>query len=122
MVGCPNHSVLLVNESREYPRPILTPLELWAAIGPAEGVDVGAGGFATTSIQYARRVLGLPTGGASPVVSTALSIAQPLAVSTIARIRQRTYNGLDPEIGETPVQSFVVQGKSGTAKGYAHEE
>jgi len=129
MVGCPNHAVLLVDEAREYPKPILTPLELWSALAATAGcteVPVDAGGIATTSVQYACRVLSRAlssTEGTVPsphhtTTSTALCIARPLAVSTIARIQQRTYNGLEPKIGATPVQSAIISGRVGTAKGY----
>ncbi|KPA81067.1 hypothetical protein ABB37_04428 [Leptomonas pyrrhocoris] len=39
----------------------------------------------------------------------------------LSRLYEREYVGLDPRIGQTPVQSEVMEGKHGIARGYAKE-
>lgn len=39
----------------------------------------------------------------------------------LARFYEREYVGLDPRIGQTPVQTAVLEGKHGIARGYAKE-
>eukprot|EP00760_Papus_ankaliazontas_P028197 PhM_4_TR3579/c0_g1_i1/m.50757/K17866/DPH2; diphthamide biosynthesis protein 2 len=138
LIGCPNNSVLLMAEAKEFPRPILTPLEMWAALRKDCEEDqelvreIGAG-IASTSIEFTTRILarsallhaaaanGEEGSGADVPTSTALSIAQPLAMSTVARVQARTYQGLDPDVGRTVVQAELIQGRAGVAKGYSHE-
>ncbi|KPI89839.1 hypothetical protein ABL78_1008 [Leptomonas seymouri] len=39
----------------------------------------------------------------------------------LARLYEREYVGLDPRVGQTPVQTEVMEGKHGIARGYAKE-
>lgn len=46
---------------------------------------------------------------------------QDSSQGALARLYEREYVGLDPRIGQTPVQTEVMEGKHGIARGYAKE-
>jgi len=46
---------------------------------------------------------------------------QSSSQGALTRLYEREYVGLDPRVGQTPVQAAIVHGKSGIARGYARE-
>lgn len=46
---------------------------------------------------------------------------QESSQGALARLYEREYVGLDPRIGQTPIQAEVMEGKHGIARGYAKE-
>lgn len=46
---------------------------------------------------------------------------QSTSQGALTRLYEREYIGLDPRVGETPVQAEIIDGKSGIARGYAKE-
>eukprot|EP00759_Apiculatamorpha_spiralis_P004783 PhF_6_TR12899/c0_g1_i1/m.20312/K17866/DPH2; diphthamide biosynthesis protein 2 len=129
MIGCPNHSILTSLEMKEYPKPIVTPMEIFAAFeSDTAAHKLLKTSCAITSVTYARNYVMMNAaaqategGDASTNSCTTLAVAPSLALSTISRIQQRSYNGLDPRLGQTEVQEEVPVGKEGIAKGYTHE-
>ncbi|CAG9580868.1 conserved hypothetical protein [Leishmania major strain Friedlin] len=48
-------------------------------------------------------------------------IGQGSSQGALARLYDREYVGLDPRVGQTPVQANILEGKHGIARGYAKE-
>ncbi|KAG5469526.1 hypothetical protein LSCM1_02749 [Leishmania martiniquensis] len=48
-------------------------------------------------------------------------VEQSCSQGALARLYDREYVGLDPRVGQTPVQPEVLEGKHGIARGYAKE-
>ncbi|GET91996.1 hypothetical protein, conserved [Leishmania tarentolae] len=48
-------------------------------------------------------------------------IAQGGSQGALARLYEREYVGLDPRVGQTPIQAGILEGKHGIARGYAKE-
>ncbi|CBZ30048.1 conserved hypothetical protein [Leishmania mexicana MHOM/GT/2001/U1103] len=48
-------------------------------------------------------------------------IVQGSSQGALARLYEREYVGLDPRVGQTPIQADILEGKHGIARGYAKE-
>lgn len=61
------------------------------------------------------------SGGAALIRTCAGVVATQSANGALARLHQRTFVGLDPQKGQTPVQEEIIEGRHGIARGYASE-
>ena len=171
LVGCAYHGVMSCSQSREYPIPVLTPMEVctglfvdnYPELNVCMGSEVDPAFLSRTNddsplfesapvptlplIPYALRwfrhayeKLGMSkleedtsnvvTGGncSSQNIlsrgnkSSALTVAPALSLSTITRWHSRSYKGLDPQVGQTPVQAEISEGMSGIPSVYDHEK
>ncbi|RNF13037.1 putative diphthamide synthesis protein [Trypanosoma conorhini] len=60
-------------------------------------------------------------GGAALIRASAGVVATQGANGALARLHERTFVGLDPKKGQTPVQGEILEGRHGIARGYATE-
>ena len=50
------------------------------------------------------------------------TVATTAAAGALLRLAEKSYLGLEPRVGQTPVQAVLTQGKSGIARGYETEQ
>lgn len=149
-IACPNARECHFPGKRDgYLKPVVTPCELLIALGviPFDHPNAFTTNFSVllqigdayisslsaTAAQASGAISGAISGTITPDcedassralvatrTSTALTVG-PASTGALQRLHERAYVGLEPKIGQTPVQAHVAEGKSGIARGYETE-
>ncbi|KAG8346004.1 putative diphthamide synthesis protein [Trypanosoma vivax] len=139
-VACPNSREGHFPDKKDnFPKPVVSPVEVLLALC-AEDEDSPLFGhpavYSTTFdsiLPLLRKAVaayvGATTGpheqscsGAALIhSSTGTLTSHGSAAGALERLHQRSYVGLEPRVGQTPVQTAVVEGQHGIARGYDAE-
>lgn len=121
LVACPEHSLL---DSREFYKPIVTPIELFQALTQQEKDREEEPmmryhlGFKEVLAQIRAYLDDHPIELEHNTGSTSQAMIDTTPASSAAVVlSQRQYRGLEVRVGETPAH-VAIDGKYGTAKGY----
>ena len=138
VISCPHsRQAQFPQKDDNFMKPLCSPIEALIALGHAEFDDPQAytTGFAECCAQAAERAgLNDPSAVGAPRLTNSSAAGRgedgeqctALLVrgrgGVVANFSQRTYKGLEARLGETEVQTELVQGLDGIAKGYAAEK
>jgi hypothetical protein len=130
VIACPNSRIAhFTTKADNIMKPLASPIEVAIALGHTDFMSSSA-----FTVQF-QRILGVEERaieteeGAERKRDESLGTlitTRPMNVavvgsSALERLNERAYVGLEPKVGETPVQTAVVQGRAGIAKGYETE-
>ncbi|ORC91584.1 putative diphthamide synthesis protein [Trypanosoma theileri] len=130
----------------EFSKPIVSPIEVLLALRTEDGDSPLFGHHAVYSTTFdavlpllreavesvdkeraetKSSTVHMPGGadgsGAALIRATAGTLAIAGANGALVRLHERSFVGLDPQVGQTPVQAAIVEGRHGIARGYASE-
>lgn len=121
VIACPHSRVAqFPNKGDNMMKPLSSPVEVLISLGYADFDDPEA--FTTDFATCCKAAEGM----AGPSINIAEEAGSGALVKTvgggaIAQFDARTYKGLDARVGETAVQTDIVEGRSGIARGYTTE-
>ncbi|RNC61841.1 putative diphthamide synthesis protein [Trypanosoma cruzi] len=145
-IACPNsREGHFPSKEDDFPKTVVSPIEVLVALRTEDGDSplFGHPAFYNTTLdtvlpllreamlavesERAERktaVIAVPMGsgsGASLIRASAGVVATQGANGALHRLYERSFVGLDPKKGQTPVQEGILEGRHGIARGYASE-
>jgi hypothetical protein len=131
VIACPNSRIAHFSaKSDGILKPLVSPAEVAVGLGLSDFMNPAS--FTTqfdrvlnvksaTDEEEKERADNKSAGDGTLITTRPLNVAVA-GTSALQRLHERNYVGLEPQVGETAVQSEVVEGRAGIAKGYALEE
>lgn len=136
VISCPHsRQAQFPQKDDNFMKPLCSPIEALISLGHAEFDDPQAytTGFAECCARAAAAAgigssprLANNTASTNPSIedgeTTTALLVRGRGAGAVTHFAQRTYKGLEARLGETEVQTELVQGNVGIAKGYATEK
>ena len=108
-------------------KPLLSPIEVLLALGYCDYSDSSAFTTSFQPVLAAKTDVEDSAAGEVDASNGQLVASRPLNVavvgqSAVQRLNERSYVGLDPQLGQTAVQTEIIEGRHGIAKGYVERQ